>query len=54
MISSAFIWGFLCDTLGRRKLLFIGFLLDGCFVLMSALSQSFTGLIITKFLGGFM
>ncbi|XP_049820151.1 synaptic vesicle glycoprotein 2B [Aethina tumida] len=54
MISSAFIWGFLCDTLGRRKLLFIGFLLDGCFVLMSAMSQSFTGLIITKFLGGFI
>lgn len=54
MISSAFVWGFLCDTLGRKKLLVIGFLLDAFFVIMSASSQSFTLLMIAKFLGGFM
>ncbi|XP_018562441.1 synaptic vesicle glycoprotein 2B-like [Anoplophora glabripennis] len=54
MISSAVIWGFLCDTLGRRKLLLIGFLLDALFFLMAASSQSFTLLMIAKFLGGFI
>lgn len=54
MISSAFIWGFLCDTLGRKKLLAIGALLDGVFVLMSASSQNFAILMTAKFFGGFM
>ncbi|XP_057657183.1 synaptic vesicle glycoprotein 2B-like isoform X2 [Diorhabda carinulata] len=54
MISSAFIWGFLCDTLGRKKLLTIGLLLDGLFLMMAALSQNFQLLMIAKFLGGFI
>ncbi|CAH1996788.1 unnamed protein product [Acanthoscelides obtectus] len=52
MISSAFIWGYLCDTLGRKKLLVVGYLLDGLFVIISAFSQNFYVLITTKFLGG--
>ncbi|RZC36126.1 synaptic vesicle glycoprotein 2C [Asbolus verrucosus] len=54
MISSAFVWGFLCDTLGRKKLLAIGLFLDGLFVLMSASSQNVTLLMLAKFLGGFI
>ncbi|XP_064212298.1 synaptic vesicle glycoprotein 2C [Tribolium castaneum] len=54
MISSAFVWGYLCDTLGRKKLLAIGLFLDGIFVLMSASSQNATILMIAKFLGGFI
>ncbi|XP_044761851.1 synaptic vesicle glycoprotein 2B-like isoform X2 [Coccinella septempunctata] len=54
MMSSAFIWGYLCDSLGRKKLMVIGFFLDTCFVLVSSLSQSFTLLVVTKFLGGFI
>ncbi|CAH1111066.1 unnamed protein product [Psylliodes chrysocephalus] len=54
MISSAFIWGFLCDTLGRKKLLIIGLLLDGLFLMMAALSQNFILLMVAKFLGGFI
>ncbi|VEN47194.1 unnamed protein product [Callosobruchus maculatus] len=52
MISSAFIWGYLSDTLGRKKLLVIGYLLDALLVTISAFSQNFYVLITTKFLGG--
>ncbi|CAH1126950.1 unnamed protein product [Ceutorhynchus assimilis] len=52
MISTGFVWGYLCDTLGRKKLLVTGYLLDGLFVLLSASSQSFTMLMISKFFGG--
>lgn len=54
MISSSVVWGYLCDTFGRRRLLYTGFLLDAIFVVMGALSQSFTQLVTAKFLGGFM
>ncbi|KAK9879259.1 hypothetical protein WA026_004109 [Henosepilachna vigintioctopunctata] len=52
MMSSGFVWGYLCDSFGRRKLLFIGYFTDALLVMMSSLSQSFTFLIIAKFLGG--
>ncbi|XP_044761383.1 synaptic vesicle glycoprotein 2B-like [Coccinella septempunctata] len=51
-VVSAFIWGFLFDTFGRRKLLIIGFFLDGLTVILSAVSQDIIFLMITKFLGG--
>ncbi|RZC39043.1 Sugar tr and/or MFS 1 domain containing protein, partial [Asbolus verrucosus] len=54
MISSAMIWGFLYDTLGRKKLLMVGFLLDAVFVIMSAFSQTKTLLMVSKFFGGFV
>lgn len=54
MISSAIIWGFLFDVLGRRKLLILGFMLDAIFVFMSVLSQSLPLLIVSKYLQGFM
>ncbi|KAJ3659516.1 hypothetical protein Zmor_011200 [Zophobas morio] len=54
MISSSFMWGFLCDTLGRKRLMVIGYLLDAVFVIMSSFSQNYTFLLIFKFLGGFI
>lgn len=54
MISSGLIWGFFADTLGRKKLLVFGYLLDGLSVLVSGFSQSFWMLLISKFIGGSM
>lgn len=54
MITSALVWGFLFDVLGRKKLLSIGFLVDAIFVFMSAISQDLTLLLISKFLQGFI
>ncbi|CAH1169081.1 unnamed protein product [Phyllotreta striolata] len=52
MISSSFIWGFLLDTFGRRRLMIVGYFMDATVVFLSSLSQNFTMLIICKFLGG--
>lgn len=54
MITSGLVWGFLADTLGRRKLLIVGYLLDALVVLCSAFSQTFEMLAIFKYLGGFV
>lgn len=54
MISSAFLWGFLSDVLGRKMLLVYGYLLDAMFNICSAFSQSFVAILVFKFMGGFM
>uniref|UniRef100_A0AAR5QKP3 Major facilitator superfamily (MFS) profile domain-containing protein n=1 Tax=Dendroctonus ponderosae TaxID=77166 RepID=A0AAR5QKP3_DENPD len=54
MISSALIWGFLFDVLGRRKLLILGFLVDAVFVFMSVLTQGLPLLLVSKYLQGFI
>ncbi|KAF2881074.1 hypothetical protein ILUMI_25095 [Ignelater luminosus] len=54
MISSAFIWGYLADTIGRKKLLVIGYLLDGFFVLLCGFSQHYTMLVVSKYMTGFI
>lgn len=54
MISSAMIWGFLFDVLGRRKLLIFGFLVDAIFVFTSAFAQSLPLLLVSKYLQGLM
>ncbi|XP_018562422.1 synaptic vesicle glycoprotein 2B-like isoform X2 [Anoplophora glabripennis] len=54
MISSGFIWGYICDTIGRKKVMIIGYLLDGFFTLMASCSQNFAMLLIAKFFGGFI
>lgn len=54
MITSGLFWGFLADTLGRRKLLIIGYYLDAIVVLGSGLSQNFQMLATFKYFGGFM
>ncbi|KAI4457435.1 synaptic vesicle glycoprotein 2 [Holotrichia oblita] len=52
MISGALIWGFLADTLGRKKILITGYLLDSICEIIAALSQSYQMLITTKFFTG--
>ncbi|KAJ9595019.1 hypothetical protein L9F63_013685, partial [Diploptera punctata] len=54
MISSAFLWGFLSDTLGRRKLLVAGYLVLAIIMILSSLSQVFWVLALFKFFGGFV
>ncbi|ENN83451.1 hypothetical protein YQE_00191, partial [Dendroctonus ponderosae] len=54
MISTGFVWGYLCDTLGRKKLLVTGYLLDAIFVFLASSSQSFAMLMVAKFFGGFI
>ncbi|KAL7023272.1 hypothetical protein ACKWTF_012542 [Chironomus riparius] len=54
MISSAILWGFLSDVLGRKKLLVYGYLLDGVVNILCGFSQSFIPIMIFKFFGGFI
>ncbi|XP_013137783.1 PREDICTED: synaptic vesicle glycoprotein 2A-like [Papilio polytes] len=54
MISSALVWGFLSDTLGRRQILAWGFFCSGLFEIAAAMSQNFTMLLITRFASGFL
>ncbi|XP_068910938.1 synaptic vesicle glycoprotein 2B-like isoform X2 [Tenebrio molitor] len=53
MISGGCLWGFLSDTLGRKKIMITTYLLDGLMVIISGFSQNFTMLFTCKFLGGF-
>lgn len=54
MITSAFLWGFLSDTYGRKRLLVVGFLLDSTFNVLCALSQNMVAIMVFKFMGGFV
>ena len=53
MIVSAIPWGFIADTMGRKKILVYGLILDGIMMTMCGLSQNVTQLLIFKFLDGF-
>ncbi|KAJ8977732.1 hypothetical protein NQ317_019407 [Molorchus minor] len=54
MITSGFFWGYLCDSLGRKKIMIYGYLLNGCFVIVASVSPNITVLMISKFFGGFI
>uniref|UniRef100_A0A182VRC7 Major facilitator superfamily (MFS) profile domain-containing protein n=1 Tax=Anopheles minimus TaxID=112268 RepID=A0A182VRC7_9DIPT len=54
MITSAFLWGFLSDAYGRKRLLVVGFLLDSTFNVLCALSQNMVAIMVFKFMGGFV
>ncbi|CAK1543749.1 unnamed protein product [Leptosia nina] len=54
MIASAMLWGFLSDTLGRRKILMWGFFCSGLVEVAAAMSQNFTILLVTRFCSGFL
>ncbi|XP_051169662.1 synaptic vesicle glycoprotein 2C-like [Leptopilina boulardi] len=54
MVSSAFLWGFLGDVLGRKKILIYCLLTDGILNLMTGVSQSFLVLVFFKFMSGFV
>lgn len=55
MVSSALLWGFIADVMGRRKILVWGFFADGiCNILCGILSQNFAVIVVFKFFSGFM
>ncbi|CAG9580236.1 unnamed protein product [Danaus chrysippus] len=54
MISSAMVWGYVSDTLGRRSILVWGCLSSGLVEVVAAVSQSFTMLLIMRFASGFL
>lgn len=54
ILSSGFIWGFLADTYGRKRLLVLCYLLDTVFIFLAGISQNFTMLLVTKYLAGFV
>ncbi|XP_049832809.1 synaptic vesicle glycoprotein 2B-like [Schistocerca gregaria] len=52
MILSAYVWGFLSDTVGRRRLLVFGYLFDGVCNLTGSFAQSYWFLFAFKLLNG--
>ncbi|XP_063701896.1 synaptic vesicle glycoprotein 2B [Culicoides brevitarsis] len=54
MIASAMGWGYLSDTLGRKKLLMYGYLLDGAINIFVSFSQTKISIMIFKFFSGFV
>lgn len=54
MIASGVLWGYLSDTLGRKKLMIVGTFFTSMFLILSGFSQSYEMLLSFKFMGGFM
>ncbi|KAF5295131.1 hypothetical protein FQA39_LY13282 [Lamprigera yunnana] len=54
MISSGFLWGYLTDAIGRRKLIIYVYVIDAIFMIFCAFSQTYIMLVILKFLEGFI
>ncbi|XP_049964388.1 synaptic vesicle glycoprotein 2B-like [Schistocerca serialis cubense] len=52
MILSAYVWGFLSDTVGRRRLLVFGYLFDGVCNLTGSFAESYWFLFAFKLLNG--
>ncbi|XP_050517345.1 synaptic vesicle glycoprotein 2B-like isoform X1 [Diabrotica virgifera virgifera] len=52
MMLTSFLWGSLGDTFGRRKLIICMCIMDFCFMLVAASSQSFAVLLTFRLLGG--
>nr|XP_024218800.1 synaptic vesicle glycoprotein 2A-like isoform X2 [Halyomorpha halys] len=54
MMASGFLWGFISDALGRKKLLVLGFLLNGTLNILAGIFPILSLMIVFKFLAGFM
>ncbi|XP_015610531.1 synaptic vesicle glycoprotein 2B [Cephus cinctus] len=54
MICSAFLWGYVADVQGRRKLLIYGFLADAICNILCGIAQDFWTLVFLKFSSGFI
>nr|CAD7423815.1 unnamed protein product [Timema monikensis] len=54
MISSAFMWGFLSDTFGRRIPITVAYFLDAILNICSSFAPSFWVLLVIKFCTGFV
>jgi len=54
MMLSGFMWGYLADVKGRKKIILYGYLADGICNIFAGFSQNFETLVFFKFLSGFM
>ncbi|KAL6266719.1 hypothetical protein P5V15_003555 [Pogonomyrmex californicus] len=54
MVLSGFIWGFLADVKGRKKIIMYGYMADGICNVISGFSQNFEMLAVCKFLSGLL
>ncbi|EZA47348.1 Synaptic vesicle glycoprotein 2B [Ooceraea biroi] len=52
MVLSGFIWGYLADVKGRKKVILYGYLADGICNVLAGFSQNFETLVFFKFLSG--
>ncbi|XP_022908745.2 synaptic vesicle glycoprotein 2C-like isoform X1 [Onthophagus taurus] len=54
MIPSAFIWGFMADTIGRKKIIVSCFAINAFFIILTGISQTYKMLVVLKFFSGFI
>ncbi|XP_014468202.1 PREDICTED: synaptic vesicle glycoprotein 2B-like [Dinoponera quadriceps] len=54
MVMSGFIWGYLADVKGRKKVILYGYLADGVCNVLAGFSQNFGTLVFFKFLSGLL
>lgn len=54
MILSGFIWGYLADVKGRKKIIMYCYMADGICNILAGFSQNFETLVFFKFLSGFI
>lgn len=54
MVSSGFIWGYLADVKGRKRIILYGYIADGICSILAGFSQNFETLVFFKFLSGFI
>ncbi|XP_072752510.1 uncharacterized protein [Anoplolepis gracilipes] len=54
MVLSGFMWGYLADVKGRRKIILYGYMADGICNILAGFSQNFEMLVFFKFLSGFI
>lgn len=52
MVLSGFIWGFLADVTGRKKIILYGYMADGICNVLTGFSQNFETLVFFKFVSG--
>ncbi|XP_029674988.1 synaptic vesicle glycoprotein 2B-like isoform X2 [Formica exsecta] len=54
MVLSGFIWGYLADVKGRKKIILYGYMADGICNILTGFSQNFETLVFFKFLNGIL
>lgn len=54
MVLSGFMWGYLADVKGRKKIILYGYLADSICNILAGFSQNFETLVFFKFLSGFI
>ncbi|XP_029156611.1 synaptic vesicle glycoprotein 2C-like [Nylanderia fulva] len=52
MVLSGFIWGYLADVKGRKKVILYGYMADGICSILAGFSQNYETLVFFKFLSG--